>query len=286
MGRGTTRNMYSSFQIQINCVTLHIVEYIYIYIYTGCPTRYQTRHFFNNSNTNEEIATKQTHTTYTVLFISHTMKVLLFKFCCNIFIGVRIIKEMPVSVASGTFCTYVWSVIYRSALRSFRSVWPIHIVLVSQQHFCWINISLDPSTEARPVPLTSPYKRHNHAYFWIFLEIKISDWLYLESLVMYSVGMTQLSGFSSYIVAAVGTRQGCVIREAPEAGYCCLRILITSCKCPAPAVPASKHQLFVFVVRLLFCLRNKLCHCNGGCSVPSVYGRSDYIPKQHDNAYA
>jgi hypothetical protein len=28
--------------------------------------------------------------------------VLLFKFCCNIFIGVRIIKEIPGSVASGT----------------------------------------------------------------------------------------------------------------------------------------------------------------------------------------
>jgi hypothetical protein len=26
--------------------------------YTGCPTCYQTRHFFNNSNTNEDIATK------------------------------------------------------------------------------------------------------------------------------------------------------------------------------------------------------------------------------------
>jgi hypothetical protein len=30
--------------------------------------------------------------------------VLLFKFRCNIFIGVRIIKEMPGSVASGTLC--------------------------------------------------------------------------------------------------------------------------------------------------------------------------------------
>ena len=27
-------------------------------IYTVCPTRYRTRHFFNNSNTNEDIATK------------------------------------------------------------------------------------------------------------------------------------------------------------------------------------------------------------------------------------
>jgi len=26
--------------------------------YTGCPTTYQTRHFFNNSNTNEDIATR------------------------------------------------------------------------------------------------------------------------------------------------------------------------------------------------------------------------------------
>jgi len=26
--------------------------------YTGCSTRYRTRHFFNNSNVNEDIATK------------------------------------------------------------------------------------------------------------------------------------------------------------------------------------------------------------------------------------
>ena len=46
----------------------------------------------------------QTHTTDTFLFISHTPNVLLFKFRCNIFICVRIIKEMPGSVASGTYC--------------------------------------------------------------------------------------------------------------------------------------------------------------------------------------
>ena len=45
-----------------------------------------------------------TLTTDTFLFISHTTNVLLFKFRCNIFIGVRIIKEMPGSVASGTHC--------------------------------------------------------------------------------------------------------------------------------------------------------------------------------------
>jgi len=30
----------------------------YIFQYTGCPTTDQTRHFFNNSKTNEDIATR------------------------------------------------------------------------------------------------------------------------------------------------------------------------------------------------------------------------------------
>jgi len=33
-------------------------ELLYIYIYTVCPTRYRTRHFFNTFTTNEDIATK------------------------------------------------------------------------------------------------------------------------------------------------------------------------------------------------------------------------------------
>jgi len=45
-------------------------------------------------------------TTDTFLLISHTTSVLLFKFLCNIFIGVRIIKEMPGSLASGTPYTF------------------------------------------------------------------------------------------------------------------------------------------------------------------------------------
>jgi len=49
-----------------------------------------------------QLGALQTHTKGTFLFISHTTKVLLFKFLCNIFIGVRIIKEMPGSVASET----------------------------------------------------------------------------------------------------------------------------------------------------------------------------------------
>jgi len=43
-------------------------------------------------------------TTDTFLFISHTTKILLFKFRCHIFIGVRIIIEMLGSVVSGALC--------------------------------------------------------------------------------------------------------------------------------------------------------------------------------------
>jgi len=43
-------------------------------------------------------------TTDTFLFISYTTNVLLLKFRSSIFIGVRIIKEMPGSVTSGTRC--------------------------------------------------------------------------------------------------------------------------------------------------------------------------------------
>jgi hypothetical protein len=71
-------------------------------MYIGCPTSYRTRHFFNNFTVSQQLGALQTHTTDTILFISHTTNVLLFKFLCNIFIGVTIIKEMSGSVASGT----------------------------------------------------------------------------------------------------------------------------------------------------------------------------------------
>jgi hypothetical protein len=50
----------------------------------------------------------QTHTTDTFLLISHTKNVPLFKFRCNIFIGVRIIKEMTCSVASVKHGIYIY----------------------------------------------------------------------------------------------------------------------------------------------------------------------------------
>jgi hypothetical protein len=75
---------------------------IEVIMFLTCPTRYRTRHFCNNFTVSQQLGAPQTHTTDTSLFISHTTNVSLIKFRCNIFIGVRIIKEMPGSVASGT----------------------------------------------------------------------------------------------------------------------------------------------------------------------------------------
>jgi hypothetical protein len=61
----------------------------------GCPTRYRTRHFFNNFTTNEDIATKFEADVPHCVRNMKEKKVILFKFRCNNFIGVRIIKEMP-----------------------------------------------------------------------------------------------------------------------------------------------------------------------------------------------
>jgi len=69
--------------------------------YIGCPTTYQTGISLIILKPDEDIATKQTHTTGTFLFISHTTNVLLFKSRCNIFIGFRIIKQMSGLVGSG-----------------------------------------------------------------------------------------------------------------------------------------------------------------------------------------
>ena len=67
--------------------------------YTGCPTSYQTRQFFNNFTTDTY---RHYFTTDTFLLISHTANVLLFKSRFNIFIGFGIIKELPGLVGSGT----------------------------------------------------------------------------------------------------------------------------------------------------------------------------------------
>ena len=79
--------------------------YTPLWNYIECSTRYWTRHFFNNFTTNKDIATKfeadyrHTLQTHSFSFLTQGTN------SCNIFIGVRIITEMPGSVASGTHCT-------------------------------------------------------------------------------------------------------------------------------------------------------------------------------------
>jgi len=73
---------------------------------TGCPTRYRTWHFFNNFTTNEDIATKFEAGLPHCVGNVKEKNVLLFKYRCNIFTGVRIIKETPGSVARGTLCIF------------------------------------------------------------------------------------------------------------------------------------------------------------------------------------
>jgi len=76
----------------------------YIGPYTGVPLATEPGVFFNNFTTNEDIATKFAADLPHCVRNVKEKNVLLFKFRCNIFIGVRIIKEMPGSVASGTPC--------------------------------------------------------------------------------------------------------------------------------------------------------------------------------------
>jgi hypothetical protein len=78
---------------------------LFLDAYTGCLTRYRTRHFFNNFTTNEDMATKFEADLHHCVRNVKEKNVLLFKFRYNICIGVRIIKEFSDSVESGTPCT-------------------------------------------------------------------------------------------------------------------------------------------------------------------------------------
>jgi hypothetical protein len=97
-----------SLRVYSHIVCYTVVHYGSGLTFTVCPTRYRTRNFFNNFTTNEDIATKIEADLFHCVRNVKEKNVLLFKCGCNVFIGVRIIKEMPGSVASGTFCICVF----------------------------------------------------------------------------------------------------------------------------------------------------------------------------------
>jgi len=71
---------------------------------TACPTRYRTRHFFNNFTTNEDIATKlEADYRHIPLHFSHNERTP-DQISLQYLHLVTIIKEMLGSVASGTHC--------------------------------------------------------------------------------------------------------------------------------------------------------------------------------------
>jgi len=63
-----------------------------VHNYTGCLARYLTQHFFNNSNSNEDTATKIEQEFVLFFHISYTMRQVRFKLRCNILISGKIIK--------------------------------------------------------------------------------------------------------------------------------------------------------------------------------------------------
>jgi len=72
-------------------------------------------------------------TTDTFLFISLTTNVFLFKFLCNVFIGVRIIIEMPGSVPNGTHC--IICIILNSCLHEYMVCAPPALRNTSGWHY-------------------------------------------------------------------------------------------------------------------------------------------------------
>ena len=69
---------------------------------TGCPTTYQTRHFFNNFKTNEDIAMRSEQKYVRCVRNEEECVCSVCLFRCTIFIVFRIIKEMPGLVGRGT----------------------------------------------------------------------------------------------------------------------------------------------------------------------------------------
>ena len=109
---------------------------------TVCPTRYRTRHFFNNFTTNGDIATKfEADLPHCVRNVRTSQHVLEVATIC-VFIGVRIIKEMPGSVTSGTRCIWQISVHDSCAKRTDSSVTQFIAVDLFNKIFIYSRIPL------------------------------------------------------------------------------------------------------------------------------------------------
>jgi hypothetical protein len=121
-------------------------------------------------------------TTDTFLFISHTTNVPLFKFRCNIFIGVRIIKEMPGSGMSGTryiTCPYTNNdptYVHTKVLLCTVFFTSLHFTSL---HFTSLHFTSPNLVESLPVDVNGLQRAFHLSWFWAialtpFLSIPLS----------------------------------------------------------------------------------------------------------------
>ena len=86
---------------KLNCRRLKVKTQLY----TGCPTTYQTRHFFNNSKTNEDNATRFEQEYVRCVRNEEECVCSVCLFRCNIFIGFRIIN--PLNAELNPICCFL-----------------------------------------------------------------------------------------------------------------------------------------------------------------------------------
>jgi hypothetical protein len=103
----------------------------YTYWNIGYPTTYQTRHFSNNSKTNEGIATRFEQEYVRCVRNEKECACSVCLFRCNILICFRIIKEMPGLVGSGTLCIRQWNI------ACFVWLWNLENVFSCWREECW-----------------------------------------------------------------------------------------------------------------------------------------------------
>ena len=143
-----------------------------IRVSTVCPTRYRTRHSFNNSSTNEDIATRFEQEY--VRFVRNEEECV----CSapNILISGTIIKEMAGSVASGTHCIFygrtrhciIWRYVVTMSSASGRAVRRQTIILV--RHIS----KREPSKGVNCFSTTHSNRTHFMRSFWYIIQFTAS----------------------------------------------------------------------------------------------------------------
>jgi hypothetical protein len=104
MGGVSPETCWASYKYEIKFWYIVASCWILFVNYTGCPTRYRTRHFFNNSNTNEDISTKFEQDYVRLWEMKRNVSVVCVCFVAISSLVLELLKKMPGLVAGGTSC--------------------------------------------------------------------------------------------------------------------------------------------------------------------------------------